>query len=1413
MKPSRQIGPIVISALSLLGLLAGTSAAAALPHLDDANYEPTRALMAPLDRHLFPRVSLSETKGMPTTAEAISKYDTLLLGIPQMTANIAAAQQINPELLVFWKFNPVGFSGFMAADPCNDVWGVAFGRTGKATEECSFYAGHWAYFAGTTLSQGIGDTTLTATVGDGTRVTAGRYVVIYDAPAGSFKNAEHALVKSVNGNTVTFASRGYKSVALARAAGAIVAEHPVPGGANGTFTPEHWMYNMSTQAPADANGRQLIEIQADWLAANFPSVNNVRVDGIIFDTDSWSQAWQTRLDVDNDLVADGGWSSSDDTNHWGDGMERMYRLVRDRFPGEIVVGGDRTTRGYDTLSGTQMEGFPVSGVYHSANPEYLRLDEVFANYTLHLRKGPEHLAAFTETLSKTPTKLYPRGASPVPVGNAPFRFGFAATLLDDGYYAQEPLQISRDPWWDEFAVDVTPGSASYGHAIASNPQDETLTRMHRGWLGLPLGARERIFDAEQFKLARSLIAAGNLDNSAALTGWRSSKVTMSFDSSEAMAGAGSLQVSGHQVYAPLPYEAQVKTPAVALQAGIEYTLVFSVKADRLRSITIGAGGTVQGFDVPDHWVRRVMTFTATATGSSTINFNVGSENTPLWLDEVYLFEGNANVFMREFENGLVVVNATPKTRTVDLGAPYLRIKGTGQDPLNDGSEVTIVTIAPHDAAILVNPATPPRELSIEDVTVSEGDGTARFTVSLSGPSKLPVAVNYTTLDGSALAGADYTAVAGTLSFAPGETARTVEVPVLDDLLHEPTESFTLVLSAASGAALVRDTATGTITDNDPMPGLSVADVTVSEGDGVARFAVSLSAPSALPVTLSYATLDGSARSGADYTAVAGTLSFAPGETARTLEVPVLDDLLHEPTESFSLVLSAASGAALVRDTATGTITDNDPMPGLSVADVTVSEGDGTARFAVSLSAPSALPVTLSYATRDGSARAGADYTAVSGTLSFAPGETARTVEVPVLDDLLHEPTESFSLVLSAANGAALVRDAAVATILDDDEPASIACGTPSFAPGSEAGMFLWQDCATKQWHARVAAGGSATVMQFTGSVVSSEPFLGAEGVLLELPWDVVDTSDPSRMTYRLDVVRAGLDGLTFSFAPSAKVCFSLDGPAGAQTYLGAAKVPMPASFDLTDFGACKTAAAVELSFADVTVNEADGLVRFPVTLSTASLSEVTVSYSTADGSALAGSDYVAVSGTLVFAPGETLKFVEVPVIDDHVLEDTESFALVLSVANGAALVRDSAVGTILDDDMACGTPSFAPGSEAGMFLWQDCVTKQWHARVAAGGSATVMQFTGSVVSSEPFLGAEGVLLELPWDLVDTSDPSRMTYRLDVRSAGIDGLTFSFAPSAQVCFSLDGPAGAQTYLGAAKVPMPASFDLTRLQSCN
>ena len=96
-----------------------------------------------------------------------------------------------------------------------------------------------------------------------------------------------------------------------------------------------------------------------------------------------------------------------------------------------------------------------------------------------------------------------------------------------------------------------------------------------------------------------------------------------------------------------------------------------------------------------------MTFTAQSTASQNVSFLVGRDDTPVWIDSVYLFEGNTNIFRRDFDGGTVVVNATERVRTVDLGETFQRIKGTGQDPINNGQRLRSVTIDPWDAAILV----------------------------------------------------------------------------------------------------------------------------------------------------------------------------------------------------------------------------------------------------------------------------------------------------------------------------------------------------------------------------------------------------------------------------------------------------------------------------------------------------------------------------------------------------------------------------------------------------------------------------------------------------------------------------------------------------------------------------------------
>jgi aryl-phospho-beta-D-glucosidase BglC (GH1 family) len=222
----------------------------------------------------------------------------------------------------------------------------------------------------------------------------------------------------------------------------------------------------------------------------------------------------------------------------------------------------------------------------------------------------------------------------------------------------------------------------------------------------------------------------------------------------------------------------------------------------------------------------------------------------------------------------------------------------------------------------------------------------------------------------------------------------------------------------------------------------------------AVFTVRLSEPAARAVTVAYRT-EGATAGAGDFTAASGTLTFQPGETARTVRVAVTGDRAAEADETFSLVLEEARGAVLGDGRAVATILDDDaavvPPPVLSVAAAQGMEGSaaapGAVTFAVLLSRAAPGPVRVRYATADGTAVAGRDYVASSGTLDFAAGETARTVTVSLLGDAVAEGEEGFALVLSAPEGATLGTGRAAGTIRDDDAP----------APGGDSVMFRVRD--------------------------------------------------------------------------------------------------------------------------------------------------------------------------------------------------------------------------------------------------------------------------------------------------------------------------------------------------------------------
>ena len=200
------------------------------------------------------------------------------------------------------------------------------------------------------------------------------------------------------------------------------------------------------------------------------------------------------------------------------------------------------------------------------------------------------------------------------------------------------------------------------------------------------------------------------------------------------------------------------------------------------------------------------------------------------------------------------------------------------------------------------------------------------------------------------------------------------------MLDEFDETFAVNLSNLVNVAPGVVAGTGTIIDDDPLPTVSIGDVSLAEGDAgttTASFPVTLSAPSGKPITVDYATADGTATA-SDYTGASGTLSFAPGETSKTMDVDILGDTTYENDETFGVSLSNLVNVAPGTVAATGTIANDDPLPQASIDDRSVTEGDaGTiaATFTVSLSNPSAFPISVDVATSDQSATAPADYAA------------------------------------------------------------------------------------------------------------------------------------------------------------------------------------------------------------------------------------------------------------------------------------------------------------------------------------------------------------------------------------------------------------------------------------------------------
>jgi C1A family cysteine protease len=560
-------------------------------------------------------------------------------------------------------------------------------------------------------------------------------------------------------------------------------------------------------------------------------------------------------------------------------------------------------------------------------------------------------------------------------------------------------------------------------------------------------------------------------------------------------------------------------------------------------------------------------------------------------------------------------------------------------------------------------------------TVNENDGTLTLIVDRAGWTGNSVSVNYATTDGTALAGVNYrspTPNPGTLTIAPLATSGTITIPILDDNLYSGhgTRAFNVTLSspinAELGSTLTR--ATVTITDQDPAPVIQFDPdhnmVDIPEDTGTAVFTVMRANDAEGPVSVHYATSNGTALAGVNYEAASGTLTFDKGVMSLTIPVQILDDNLAGPATAFNLTLSDPAGGATLGPYSKLILKlqDADPLPTLNLASkyYTVNENGTDITVQVDRTNDALNDVTIDYATSDITATAPTDYTATSGTLTFPRGVMSRTITIPVKNDKLYGPDTTFKISLSnpSPGGQARVglNDSATITLKECDPAPVIKLNATAYIV-NENGCTVYVNV-TRVNDAKATV--SVNLATQPGTATSPADYAAynsrvsfARGVMSQvIP---ITINDDGLFTYpakQFSVVMTDpMDGATLTNA-SATVRIVENDPAPT----------------------------ISLESSGKSIYEDEGLLRVNITRSNDSTNPVSVYWSTIGG--YPGYNYTASNGTVTFNQGEFTKTVQIPIIDDHIYSSvpTITFGLYISTPTGGATLKAPSSMTIYLDE-------------------------------------------------------------------------------------------------------------------------------------
>ena len=605
-------------------------------------------------------------------------------------------------------------------------------------------------------------------------------------------------------------------------------------------------------------------------------------------------------------------------------------------------------------------------------------------------------------------------------------------------------------------------------------------------------------------------------------------------------------------------------------------------------------------------------------------------------------------------------------------------------------------------------------LRIVDATINENDSVVEIGYLLSNISEEGIVFIWSAQNGSALAGSDFEHVGyRTEVISPRTLEGSISISIFDDELNEDIETFQVNIVGdllnnvnTSGSTL---SATITIADNDPEPTINLVVVDINEDAGTAEMVYTLSAPSGKEVSFAWATEDGTAQAGNDYTAVTTTpVTLREGQWGGVIAVPIVDDSHYEPFETIKITIleSSLNGIAADGSHLNGEvyIYDNDfPILTLSTP-YTISEGAGEVIISY-LVTPSNIhhDVNFTWITQPDTATR-FDFGDSEATDVVVPAGTNQGYfTIPLIDDSFDEENESFSIQVEAETLQGIdVENSQLSTtitIADDDSPPTIELYDLAVeedqgrveityhlsAPSGREVSFSWSTS-----DGTATAGSDYQAVSSRTTTISPGLTTGVIPVTL-----TDDTSDELRETFLVTIDLSSLTGITAQGSNHQATVTIVDRPF--------------------------------LRLQDIKIDENDGIARVPYSLSSPSSADIQFNWSTQDGTAtIADSDYTAQSDIAVtITAGDTSGTLNIDIANDSTFEDRETLAIAIdsSSLSGLEDITDSdltATVTIIDEeDMNCASNyiKVIPFDDEDRRLKAFCVAKY---EMKNGGSDTAI---------------------------------------------------------------------------------------------